>query len=96
VAWGNINASQSSTTTQTYSWVNGGISAAGGSHVDGFKLALQEVQWQPAGLMINVTMFDPEFAGPTKTRLVVPKIAEIVKEALTEALQQHLLLHHSI
>jgi hypothetical protein len=43
VAWGNINESQSAATTQIYSWVNGGISAAGGCHVDGFRLVLQEV-----------------------------------------------------
>jgi DNA gyrase subunit B len=96
VAWGNIHSSQSSEVTQTYSWVNGGISAAGGSHVTGFMTALQQIQWQPAGLMINVTMFDPEFAGPTRTQLAVPKIAEIVSKALTDPLQQHLLSEKEI
>jgi hypothetical protein len=45
--------------------------------------------------MINVIMFAPEFE-PTKNQLAVPKIAEIVREALMEPLRQYLLLHKSI
>jgi DNA gyrase subunit B len=92
VAYGSIDSSQ----PHIYSWVNGAMSPAGGSHVTGFLSALAAVGWQPASLLIHVVMFDPEFAGPTRTQLAVPKIAEIVKEALTELLQQHLLLHHPI
>jgi DNA gyrase subunit B len=90
------DGSNDSSPPHIYSWVNGAISPAGGSHVTGFLAALTAVGWQPASLLIHVIMFDPEFAGPTKTRLAVPKIAEIVREALTEPLQQHLLLHHPI
>ncbi len=92
VAYGFSDSSQ----PHIYSWVNGALSPAAGSHVTGFLEALAAVGWQPASLLIHVIMFDPEFAGPTRTQLAVPKIAEIVKEALIELLQQHLLLHHPI
>jgi DNA gyrase subunit B len=74
-----------------YSWVNGAVSVEEGSHVDGFLNALKEVKWQPASILIHVVMFDPEFAGPMKTKLAVPKIAKIVKDALLEPLQQYCL-----
>jgi DNA gyrase subunit B len=72
-----------------YSWVNGGISPAGGSHVQGFLKALDLVNWQPVLVMIHVMMFDPEFAGPTKSQLCVPRISEIVFSALQEPLKRY-------
>jgi DNA gyrase subunit B len=85
VACGTISSKQ----TKILSWVNGGKSLEAGSHVNGFLNALKEVKWQPKIIMINVVMFDPEFAGPTATKLAVPKIAKIVKSALLEPLQQY-------
>jgi DNA gyrase subunit B len=72
---------------QIYAWVNGTATAVGGSHVKGFLAALSDVDWQPVLIMIHVVMFDPEFAGPTKAKLDVPKIAKIVKAALLEPLK---------
>ncbi|WP_310489369.1 ATP-binding protein [Chamaesiphon sp. VAR_69_metabat_338] len=85
VAYGSITSKQ----PIIYSWVNGGVSAEDGSHVNGFLKALQQVNWQPALVLIHVVMFDPEFAGPTKTKLVAPKIAKIVRGALREPLEQY-------
>ncbi len=76
--------------TQIYSWVNGAMLPYGGSHVEGFLRALAEVNWQPKFLMIHVVMFNPEFAGPTKTKLVVPAISQIVYEALLQPLQLYI------
>jgi DNA gyrase subunit B len=72
---------------QIYSWANGAMLPYGGSHVEGFLRALAEVNWQPKFLMIHVVMFNPEFAGPTRTKLVVPAISQIVYEALLHPLQ---------
>jgi DNA gyrase subunit B len=73
-----------------YSWVNGGMSELGGSHVDGFLAALEELGWNPAVMMIHVIMFDPEFAGPTKAKLDVPRIVELVRSTLIQPLQEYL------
>jgi DNA gyrase subunit B len=92
VAAGNIKleANQKSLIDpQIYAWVNGASTAVGGSHVTGFLAALNEIDWLPAMIMIHVLMFDPEFAGPTQTKLASPKIAKIVKAALLESLQQY-------
>jgi DNA gyrase subunit B len=85
VACGTISSKQ----PKILSWVNGGKSVEAGSHVNGFLNALKEVKWQPEIIMINVVMFDPEFAGPTKTKLAVPKIAKIVTAALLKPLQKY-------
>jgi DNA gyrase subunit B len=92
VAYGNTQLASepiSSINTKIYSWVNGGMLPAGGSHVTGFLTALNKVNWCPEIIMIHVVMFDPRFAGPMKTKLAVPKIAKIVKEALRAPLEQY-------
>jgi DNA gyrase subunit B len=80
----------SSKEPKIYSWVNGGMSALGGSHVDGLLTALEELGWNPAVVMIHVIMFDPAFAGPTKAKLDVPRIMELVRSTLIEPLQEYL------
>jgi DNA gyrase subunit B len=72
-----------------YSWVNGGISELSGSHVDGFLAALDELAWNPAVVLIHVVMFDPAYAGPTKAKLDVPSIAELVRSTLIKPLQDY-------
>jgi DNA gyrase subunit B len=86
VACGQIPSNQ----PKIYSWVNGGMSELGGSHVDGFLAALDELGWNPAVVMIHVVMFDPEFAGPTKAKLDVPTIMELVRSSLIESLPEYL------
>ncbi len=78
--------------TKIYSWVNGGMMSQGGSHVDGFRQALLDVNWQPELVMIQVVIGEPAFAGPMKAKLAVPKVAQIVQDAVIEPLRQHLLL----
>jgi DNA gyrase subunit B len=73
-----------------YSWVNGGISELGGSHVDGFLAAIDELAWNPAVVLIHVVMFDPAYTGPTKAKLDVPTIAELVRSTLIKPLQDYL------
>jgi DNA gyrase subunit B len=85
VACGQISSKES----KIYSWVNGGVSESGGSHVDGFLTALDELVWNPAVVMIHVVMFDPEFAGPTKAKLDVPSIMELVRSTLIKPLQEY-------
>jgi DNA gyrase subunit B len=41
-------------------------------------------------MMIHVIMFDPEFAGPTRTKLHLARIAKLVRSTLNEPLQQYL------
>jgi DNA gyrase subunit B len=92
VAFGNttlVSEPTLSISTQIHSWINGGMLTEGGSHVTGFLKALSDVNWCPAIVMIHVVMFDPEFAGPTKAKLSVPKIADIVRSALREPLEQY-------
>ncbi|AFY45690.1 ATP-binding protein [Nostoc sp. PCC 7107] len=75
--------------TQTFSWVNGARTPDDGSHVEGFSQALAEVNWKPALSLIHIVMYDPRFAGPTRDRLDVPHIKEVIQEALREPLSQY-------
>lgn len=86
VACGQIVSNQ----PKIYSWVNGGMSESGGSHVDGFLAALDELGWNPAVVLIHLVMFDPAFAGPTKAKLDVPIIMELVRSTLIESLRDYL------
>ncbi|MBD2497829.1 hypothetical protein [Nostoc sp. FACHB-280] len=70
----------------TFSWVNGARTPDNGSHVEGFRQALAEVNWKPALSLIHVVMYDPRFAGPTHGKLDVPHIKEVIQEALREPL----------
>ncbi|MCL1476018.1 ATP-binding protein [Argonema antarcticum] len=75
--------------TRTFSWVNGARTPDGGSHVKGLFQVLKEVGWKPALSLIHVVMFEPEFAGPMRTKLDVPHIGEVMKNALREPLHQY-------
>ncbi|ALF54179.1 hypothetical protein ACX27_17185 [Nostoc piscinale CENA21] len=69
-----------------FSWVNGARTPDEGSHVEGFRQALAEVNWEPALSLIHIVMYDPRFAGPTRGKLDVPHIKEVIQEALREPL----------
>lgn len=75
--------------TEYRSWVNGCETAQGGTHVSGLQKALSEAGWQPKLALIQVIMFDPEFAGPTKSRLVNDHAEMAVTELLRGPLQQN-------
>ncbi len=88
--WADNNSSYPSKSTKIRSWVNGIVSIEGGSHVDGCLNALKDVRWHPELVMINVIILHPEFAGPTKNKLHLPRIANLVRSTLLEPLQHYL------
>ncbi|MBD2181139.1 hypothetical protein H6S82_02920 [Planktothrix sp. FACHB-1355] len=75
--------------TRIFSWVNGARTPDGGSHVEGLFQVLKEVGWKPALTLIHVVMFEPELAGPMRTKLDVPHIGEVIQNALREPLHQY-------
>jgi DNA gyrase subunit B len=72
------------------SWVNGGRTYEGGSHVQGVSSVLEEVGLKPSLILIHVIMHNPDFAGPIKTKLNVPHIQEVIKNALRKPLLNYL------
>jgi DNA gyrase subunit B len=75
--------------TRTFSWVNGTRTPEHGSHVEGLFDVLKEISWKPALILIHVVMFEPEFAGPMRTKLDVPHIQKMIQNALREPLYQY-------
>ena len=71
------------------SWVNGGPTEEHGSHVDGLKDALRRSRWRPSFILLHVIMRKPEFAGPTRGRLVTPIARKEVRELLAGAIAAH-------
>lgn len=67
---------------QIESWVNGARTEEHGSHVDGALEALQESGWRPARVLIHVIMQRPEYGGPFRRQLRVPKALRQVRELL--------------
>jgi DNA gyrase subunit B len=69
-------------------WVNG-IKAAysSGTHVDAFLNALKQAKYHPQAIYIHAIMHDPEFAGPTKTRLDVPQMQPDIETGLFQVLE---------
>ncbi len=84
------SSSYLSKSTKIRAWVNGIVSIEGGSHVNGFLNALNDVEWHPELVMINAILLDPEFAGPTRSKLYLPRISKLVRSTLIEPLQQYL------
>jgi DNA gyrase subunit B len=69
-------------------WVNGCHSLEEGTHVDAFRAALKRIKYQPQAIYIHVIMHDPEFAGPTNTRLDMPQVKLAIESCLFEALDK--------
>jgi DNA gyrase subunit B len=69
-------------------WVNG-IQAryGGGTHVTAFDNALKQAKYSPQAFYIHAIMHDPEFAGPTKTKLDVPQMQSEMETGLFQALE---------
>lgn len=70
------------------SWANGSSTGLHGTHVDGLRDALRSVHWNPAVAMIHVIMHQPEFAGPTRSRLANDPVRRLVRECVKPALHQ--------
>lgn len=77
--------------TRFISWVNGGLTGLGGSHVEGIKDAIYGLDWKPAVALIHVVMREPLYAGPVKDALNVPGLQETVRDALLEPIQDYIL-----
>ena len=65
------------------SWVNGRLTPAHGTHVDGAMDALSKQRWKPSTVLIHVWMKEPEYAGPTTDKLRTPKVRDIVSRQLS-------------
>ena len=79
--------------TAWMSWANGVATASHGDHVNGFEDALKEAGWEPAIAMIHVVMHEPNYAGPVKDRLLVPKIRSVMKKKLLREILAYLDAH---
>jgi len=71
------------------SWVNGQESRYGGSHIEGLRRALKSFGWYPEVSLLNITMHDPKFAGPTKdmllSRAICDKVQVVMRDAIAAA-----------
>lgn len=67
------------------SWVNGLLTPGHGSHLDGVLDALGTVEWKPAAVTLSVVMKEPQYAGPTRDKLRVAKVRDLVREAVIDA-----------
>jgi DNA gyrase subunit B len=81
--------SQSQSQSQIHSWVNGARTPDHGTHVEGLIHVLQENQWKPVLILIHVILYDPQFAGPMKTRLNVPYVRDVFQTVLPKPLQDY-------
>ena len=79
-----IGSAQS--TTQYISWVNGGRSIQGGSHVAGAQSAFEAIGWQPETVLVHVIMHQPKFASPTRDFLNEPNVEAVIKQILLKSL----------
>lgn len=77
--------------TQVHSWVNGSRTVENGSHVEGFKKALNKSNWNPEIVLIHVIMHNPQYAGPCKDAIVNNEVLKVVESELSIAVQQFLL-----
>lgn len=70
---------------QFLSWANGAFTPEHGSHVDALRRAIltgTPNDYGPALGMIHVVMYSPEFAGPTRGKLVAPHIVDPIYERI--------------
>ncbi len=85
----NVGAVGESTSEPLYrSWANGSSTGLHGTHVDGLRDAFRSVKWKPAVAMIHVIMHQPEFAGPTRSRLANAHVRKVVRECVKPALSR--------
>ncbi|MEO0854520.1 MAG: hypothetical protein AAFY15_13610, partial [Cyanobacteria bacterium J06648_11] len=77
------------TESHIYSWANGARTWERGSHVSGLFQALRAVRWKPELCLLHIVMHEPEFAGPTLTKLNVPHIRQIIYDALLDPIRDY-------
>lgn len=78
--------------TEWLAFANGACSLEEGTHCMAFKQALaRRVHWRPSIAAISVVMNNPEFSGPTKTRLDIPSMKNAFVEAISPNLKEYCL-----
>ena len=66
------------------SWANGVFTNQGGDHVKGMGRAIKKLREKPSVAMISVILDGPNFAGPTRSKLISPEVRRAVKKLLTD------------
>lgn len=82
--------------TKWISFANGNRTVEGGTHLTAFKQVINRFGWKPAVAMIHVTLHSPEFAGPTRARLVAPKIQTPIEQALGDIVRDYCRMNFGI
>lgn len=75
------------------SWVNGRSTPLHGTHVDGFSQVLRAAGWEPASAMLHIIAHDPRYAGPTRDRLAVGEVCDVIRAALGDAVRGYCVEH---
>ena len=85
--WIDLALAGSGTTPQvTRSWVNGVLTKDGGTHQNALERALEQTGWAPEVSLLNLVMLRPEFAGPTKDKLIALSLEGPLEKAFIKAL----------
>jgi DNA gyrase subunit B len=80
--------------TEWLAFANGARTFEEGTHQMAFQQALvRRVGWRPAIATVCVTMHQPHFAGPARSRLDVPTLKNAFVDALTPELKQYCKQH---
>lgn len=66
------------------SWVNGFRTIGHGSHVNGVKKFLKQINWKAEVILVHIIMLQPKYAGPCKDKLVVQEAEDWVYNALLD------------
>ena len=71
-----------------HAYANGNLSYEGGTHVTALKRALSNCGWKPSIAALHVIMDSPNFAGPTKTKLDMPRLFSPIYQVIAPALKE--------
>ena len=73
--------------TSFSAFANGREIVEKGTHADALKLALSDCDLKPAVASIHIIMQNPQFSGPTRSKLDVPEIFQPIYDALKPSLE---------
>lgn len=76
--------------TQWHAFANGNRSTEFGTHLAALKQVIKACRIKPAVGLIHVVMNNPQFAGPTRSKLVAPEILSPICQALKPSLQRYI------
>ena len=81
---------EASDETEWLTFANGARTLEEGTHRTAFQQALvRRAGWRPAIAAVSVTMHEPHFAGPAKTRLDMPTMKDAFVDAITADLKRY-------